>query len=135
MTMLASGTFDVKLHPLTLHDEAAADATLGRRAIEKYFHGHLEGSSRGEMLSVGTAIEGSAVYVAIERFVGTLHGMSGGFALYHTGVMDRGTPHLKVAVVPDSGTGELEGLHGELTINIAAGKHYYEFEYLLPKQG
>lgn len=132
MTMLASGSFEVKLNALPLHD-AAADATLGRRSIDKQFQGHLEATSRGEMLSAGTDVEGSAVYVAIERVTGTLHGMTGSFVLQHTGVMDRGTPHLKVVVAPDSGTGELKGLSGEMTINIADGKHYYEFEYLLEK--
>jgi hypothetical protein len=133
MTMLASGTFDVKLHPLDLHD-AAIDATLGRRGIEKQFHGHLEAESHGEMLSAGTATEGSAAYVAIERVAGTLHGMAGSFVLQHTGIMNRGASQLTVAVVPDSGTGELVGLSGEMTINIVGGKHYYEFEYVLAKR-
>ena len=52
--------------------------------------------------------------------------------LQHTGLMDRGTPSLSVVVVPDSGTGELEGLAGEFKINIADGKHSYEFIYRLP---
>jgi hypothetical protein len=130
MTMLASGTFAVKLDPQPLYD-SAADATLGRLSIEKQFHGHLEATSKGEMLSAGTAVKGSAVYVAIERVTGTLHGLAGSFVLHHTGIMDRGTPQLTVAVVPDSGTGQLIGLSGEMTINISDGKHFYEFEYLL----
>jgi hypothetical protein len=38
---------------------------------------------------------------------------------------------LSVTVVPDSGTGELAGLAGKMTIKIADGKHSYEFEYTL----
>jgi hypothetical protein len=45
--------------------------------------------------------------------------------------MDRGAPQLSVTVVPDSGTDELVGLSGKLTIKIADGKHSYEFEYAL----
>ena len=45
--------------------------------------------------------------------------------------MNRGAPQLSVTVVPDSGTGELEGLTGKMTIKIADGKHSYEFEYTL----
>src|SRR6185312_9342775 len=97
----------------------------------KQFHGNLEASSKGEMLSAGTSIKGSAGYVAIERVSGTLHGRSGAFVLQHSGTMKRGTPELSVTVVPDSGTGELTGLAGRMMIHIAGGKHSYEFEYTL----
>jgi hypothetical protein len=43
--------------------------------------------------------------------------------------MTRGTPHLAVTVVPDSGTGQLTGITGTMNIIIAEGKHSYEFEY------
>jgi hypothetical protein len=47
--------------------------------------------------------------------------------------MTRGEPQLSVTVVPDSGTGELVGLAGKMTIKIAEGKHFHEFEYTLPE--
>jgi hypothetical protein len=37
-----------------------------------------------------------------------------------------------VSVVPDSGTGELTGIRGELAIRIEQGRHEYAFEYELP---
>jgi hypothetical protein len=129
MKNTVSGTFDVKLSPL-LFEQVPAEALMGRRLIEKQFHGALDGTSIGEMLSVGTPTQGSAVYVAIERVTGTLDGKRGSFALYHTGVVDRGKASLEVRVVPDSGTGELAGVRGSLTIEIqAGGKHFYTFEY------
>ena len=45
--------------------------------------------------------------------------------------MTRGEPSLTVTVVPDSGTGELKGLAGKMTIKIEGKKHSYEFEYTL----
>jgi hypothetical protein len=102
-------------------------------SIDKQFHGDLEGTSKGEMLTAGTGVKGSAGYVAIERVVGTLNGRSGAFALQHSGTMTRGAPQLTIAVVPDSGTGQLTGLSGKMTIQIAEGKHSYEFEYSLPE--
>ena len=45
--------------------------------------------------------------------------------------MDRGVPTLNVTVVPDSGTGELAGLKGTMTIDPAKG-HAYVFSYTLP---
>jgi hypothetical protein len=130
MTTHASGTFEVKLTPLAL-DDKAADATLARMSIDKHFHGDLEAAGKGEMLSAGTAVKGSAGYVAIERVIGALHGRTGTFVLQHTGTMTRGAPQLSVGVVPDSGTGQLAGLAGKMTIQIADGKHSYNFEYTI----
>ena len=41
--------------------------------------------------------------------------------------MTRGAAQLSVSVVPDSGTGQLVGLVGRMTINIVDGKHLYQF--------
>jgi hypothetical protein len=130
--MHASGTFEVKLaaQPPAPGVEPAA---LGRMSIDKRFQGDLKATSLGEMLSAGTAVPGSAGYVAIERVTGTLGGREGSFVLMHYGVMERGTPSLRVSVVPDSGTGGLEGIRGELTIRIEQGRHEYGFEYELPE--
>lgn len=130
MTTRATGTFEVKLTPRATDDEGE-DAPLGRLAIEKQFHGDLEGASKGEMLTVGGSVPGSAGYVAIERVDGTPHGRRGTFALQHSGTMTRGAPQLAITVVPDSGSGELAGLAGRMTIVIADGKHSYDFEYTL----
>ncbi|HAF22514.1 MAG TPA: DUF3224 domain-containing protein, partial [Blastocatellia bacterium] len=62
-----------------------------------------------------------------------LQGKSGTFALQHSGTLTRGAAQLSVTVVPDSGTGQLVGLAGKMTINIVDGKHLYEFEYTLAK--
>jgi len=101
-------------------------------ALDKQFHGDLEGTSKGQMLAVSTDVPGSAGYVAMERVNGSLHGRNGTFALQHNGVMTRGEPELSITVVPDSGTGELSELAGKMTINIVDGKHFYELEYILP---
>lgn len=132
MTTHASGTFDVKLNPQT--DERISDPTVGRMSIDKQFHGDLEATSKGQMLATTSAdVKGSAGYVAMERVSGTLHGRHGTFALQHSGTMNRGVPTLSVTVAPDSGTGQLAGLAGNMEIIIAEGKHSYKFEYTLPE--
>jgi hypothetical protein len=131
VTNHAAGPFDVKLTP---QDDKSADAPLARMIIDKQFHGDLEATSKGQMLAASTDVKGSAGYVAIERVTGALQGRAGSFVLQHSGTMTRGTPQLSITVVPDSGTGELAGIAGRMTINIAAdGKHSYDFEYTLPK--
>ena len=129
MTNRASGTFEVKLTPQPPED--AGDPALARMVLDKTFHGDLEGTSKGQMLSAGTGVKGSAGYVAIERVTGTLHGRKGSFVLQHNGLMDRGAPSLSIVVVPDSGAGDLARLSGRMSINIADGKHSYVFEYSL----
>jgi hypothetical protein len=130
VTTRASGTFDVQLIPQA-PTGSADSAAIGRMSINKKFHGDLEGTSKGEMLTAGTAVKDSAGYVAIEWVSATLRGRSGTFALQHSGTMTRGAPQLTITVVPDSGTGQLVGLAGKLAIQIADGKHSYDFEYTL----
>ncbi len=126
--MQIEGSFDVKLTP----QPPAEGQTWGRQTIAKTFHGALEGTSRGEMLAAGTAVKGSAGYVAMEQVTATLEGRQGTFFLQHFGVMDKGAPTLQVSVIPDSATGELSGLRGTMTIDISGGQHRYSFTYQLP---
>jgi Protein of unknown function (DUF3224) len=130
MTELAQGTFDVTATRQPPYDSADG-LVLGRTSFVKSFAGELEASSTVEMLSAGTPTQGSAVYVALERVNGKLAGRSGNFILVHYGVMNRGTPSLKLEVAPDSGTGELVGISGQMQIEIKDGKHFYRLEYAL----
>jgi len=129
--MKISGKFDVKLSPLEFYAQGKDGINLGRMSMDKTFHGELEASSKGEMLSAMTSTQGSAGYVAIEQVIGSLSGMQGSFVLQHFGTMNRGKDRLVLEVVPDSGAGELSGLTGEMTIKIEEGHHYYHFEYEL----
>lgn len=132
MTHHVIGTFEVKMTPQTA--EAGDDSGLGRMSINKQFHGELEGTSRGYMLSsAATVVKGSGGYVAMERVTGNLNGRSGTFVLQHSGTMSRGTPQMSVSIVPDSGTEQLTGIAGSMTITIQDGKHSYELSYTLPE--
>jgi hypothetical protein len=128
--MHASGTFDVKMTAQPA-EANVGDASIGRMALDKRYHGELDATGVGQMLATGTAVPGSAGYVAMERVRGTLGGRRGAFNLQHNGSMQRGAPSLSVSVIADSGTDELAGLAGTLEIVIKDGKHYYEFEYTL----
>ena len=125
-----SGAFSVTITPQAA-DESVGDPVIGRMALFKQFEGPLSGVARGQMLATRTPTPGSAGYVALDRFEGTLDGRAGGFSLQHSGVMDRGAPSLLIQVVPDSGSGELAGLRGTLGIRIEAGAHYYDFDFSL----
>lgn len=132
MSKQISGAFDVKMSP-----QAAAEneeASIGRMLLDKTFHGDLDASSKGQMLAHMTSVKGSAGYVAMEKVTGNLQGRKGSFVLQHSGTMNRGEATLILNVVPDSGTEELEGLSGSMTITITDGKHFYGFEFSLPSK-
>lgn len=128
MTHCATGPFDVFLKPQT-DDPTLNDPAIGRMTLDKQFHGDLEAVSKGQMLGVRTSVKGSAGYMAMERVVGTLGGRTGAFVVQHSSTMTRGEPRQSVTVVPDSGTDQLTGLAGAITINIDGGKHLYQFDY------
>lgn len=126
--MQAKGTFEVKLSPQSLHD-ALEGTKVGRLSIDKKFSGDLEATSKGEMLSAMTDVKGSAGYVAIEEVTGRLDGRGGSFVLQHSSTMNRGKPQQNIIVVPDSGTGGLVGISGNMEIIIEGGVHSYIFEF------
>ena len=131
MSSRAEGTFDVETRPIAA-DEVTSGTGIGRFALHKEFHGDLEAKSKGEMLGAGDPAKGSAGYVAMEQVTGTLNGRKGSFALEHIGSMDASGFKLAVAVVPGSGTAQLTGIAGTMTIVQAAGKHSYTFDYTVP---
>lgn len=125
-----AGEFDVAMSPEHM-SVGASGFGLHRMALDKRYHGALDASGNGEMLSFMGAVQGSAGYVAMERVEGTLDGLRGGFTLQHSGIMERGQPSLSVLVVPDSGSGELTGISGKLAIRNENGKHFYTLDYVI----
>lgn len=127
----ARGTFAVKLVPQKPDNPQADSAGLGRMSMEKEFEGDLQGISQGEILSLLDREKGSGGYVAMERVTGILSGRSGSFVLQHRATMNRNVPEMNITVVPDSGTGDLTGIAGSMTIRIEGKQHFYEFDYTL----
>jgi hypothetical protein len=132
MQATARGSFTVKLKP-AFEPNVVDGVSLGRMSLEKRFEGDLAGTGQGEMLTALTPMKGSAGYVAIERFTGSLHGRPGSFVFQHTGTMSQGVQSLGITVVPDSGTGALTGISGTFTLQIVGDRHLYEFTYELPE--
>jgi hypothetical protein len=127
--MIARGTFEVQMTPQPQDDPAGGP--FERLFGAKQFHGDLEGTGKGHMLATRSAVEGSGAYVALEFVTGKLNGKQGSFILQHNGTMQKGAYEMRISVTPDSGTGELSGIAGTMTILIEGGKHSYSFEYTL----
>jgi hypothetical protein len=133
--MEARGTFEVKVTP--------AEATtfekgigVSRYEVIKDWSGDFAGTSKGEMLTSFTESTGAMAYVAMEQVTGRLDGKSGTFYLAHRATMTKGetaSGEMSIVIVKSSGTGELAGMSGGLTIIIdASGKHSYNLDYELP---
>ena len=129
--MNISGTFTVNMEPLESTLLSGEGVQLARMRLDKTYHGELDASSAGEMFSAVTDVAGAAGCVAIELVQGTLSGLSGSFVLQHFGTMHAGESYLKLEVVPESATGDLKGLRGQMGIRIEDGQHCYDFEYQL----
>ena len=124
----ATGTFSVNIEPESPYlDEDGVK--LNRNSVRKEMDGDMVGTSEAQMLAAYTSTPGSAGYVAIERFTGSVHGKSGSFVLQHIGLMNKGDGQLSVTIVPDSGTGELKGICGTLEIDVDDGQHSYTLRY------
>lgn len=128
----ATGTFEVKIVPEAVTGKAG-DPALQQFSIDKTFHGDLEGTSLGSMLSTGSPAKGTAAYVAMESVRGTLKGRAGGFVLTHVATMIDGDGKMTVTIAPGSGSGALSGIAGTFAIRIEGGKHYYDLDYTLPQ--
>ena len=126
------GSFTVEVTPVP-PEAGVGDASIARMGLHKRFEGGLRGEARGQMLATRSPVDGSAAYVALDRFEGEVDGLRGAFSLQHRGVMDRGEATLEVRVVPDSGTEALAGLRGSLIIRVEGKQHSYEFDYVLPE--
>ena len=63
---------------------------LNRNLVRKEFSGDMVGTSEAQMVAAYTATPGSAGYVAIEHFTGSVGGKSGSCVLQHHGLMEQG---------------------------------------------
>lgn len=128
MSTSAKGTFEITSTPHP-PDTMTPGLDAMRITFHKTFSGGLQGTSVVEMLGMMDRDLGSGAYVALERFTGTVDGRTGSFSLQHSSSMKRGRPEQRIAVVPDSGTGDLQGLTGTMTIDIVEKQHHYTFEH------
>lgn len=129
----ARGTFHVEHHPAPPAAEFP-EVKIDRTRVEKRFFGALVGDGQVEMLSARPS-PGDAAYVAIERITGAVDGRPGTFACAHLATMRGGESESHhIVLIPGSGTGELAGIRGSMTITMSADAHHYDLRYDLPDE-
>jgi hypothetical protein len=132
MSNHCKGPFEISAKPLP-SDETTEKVGAMRMLFEKQFKGALDATSSVAMIGMMNQELGSGAYVALEHITGTLDGRKGSFCLQHSCAMSRGKSSQSITVIPDSGTEELVGLSGTMTIDIIDDQHFYSFEYDLKK--
>ena len=110
MTQIAQSSFVI-----TKKDAAPVEwegGNMGHNTFYKTFTGDIEGTSIVKAIMMVSENSGPAVYVGIERLDVSVQGRRGTFLLTHTAFMPDPENITRWQIVPNSGTGDLEGIKG-----------------------
>ncbi len=118
-TKRATGWINVTSYDSKLYDESLSPAISEVQVVEE-FTGDLVGTGTARFLLV-RAVDGSAHFTGLERFVGKLGDRSGSFILRNSGTLKDGEVTAEWLVIPGSGTAELSGLRGQGGCRTAEG--------------
>jgi hypothetical protein len=106
-------------------------------SAEFSFAGGLEGAASVEYLMFYKEFDpanphkATAQYVGLIRFIGTLNGKPGSFAMTDNGAYEAGAAISKISIVPGSGTGELSKITGSGTYRADQSGCSWELEVSL----
>jgi hypothetical protein len=129
MRAQASATYDNIAETETAYDAPAESPSLSRGSVRRRYQGALTGESVAEVL-ICRSTPDRLGYVASDCFAGWLGERSGSFVFQHGGPIDRGALRSFGYIVPASGTGDLRGLRGEVTVAVApTGQHTLTLDY------
>jgi hypothetical protein len=111
----------------------ATGLPTGHLRLTKTYAGDVAGRSITQFTSAFDQNTGVGTYVAMESFEGTVDGRRGAFNFVHaasTSGSDRANEY--GLIVPGSGTGELTGITGTVSMRIDAdGTHHMDFGHNL----
>jgi hypothetical protein len=108
----ATGTFKIQGWDEKPYAEIEGGRKLTQASVKQAFAGDVEGEGAVEWLMCYRPDE-TADFVGLQRIVGQIGDRSGSFVLLQTeGTFDGKEAKGRLAVVPGSGTGDLEGLRG-----------------------
>ena len=125
----ANARFAIKSWDEKAYSEGQDLPRLTRARVTKTFTGDIEGEGQVEYLMMYRS-DGSATFVGLERFVGTIGGRTGTFVLQRGGVFENGEAKESYSVIPGSATGELQGLRGDGHSAVGHGtEHPFSLNY------
>lgn len=129
MNTQATGTFAIKTWDEQAYHETGDGAKMTYAHVSYLYHGDIKGESSMEYL-MNYRPDGTGMYVGLERIAGTVGGRAGSLVLQHTGTLASDGITGTHTVVPDSGAGELRGVHGEDDLSVSgAGPYPFTLDY------
>jgi hypothetical protein len=112
MATQGKATFQVTGWEEKPYVDKKGSAKLTQAHVTNTFSGDIEGEGAAEYLMAYPS-DDSATFVGLQRVDGSVKGRKGTFVLQASGTFAKGLAKAEWSVVPDSGTGELEGLTGK----------------------
>ncbi|MEO7912430.1 MAG: DUF3224 domain-containing protein [Roseiflexaceae bacterium] len=129
MSTQAIATYENTEGTETAYDEPTDGASLFRATVGRRFQGAFTGNSVAEVIICRSASDRMG-YVATDRFVGHLDERAGSCVIQHGGPIDRGVLRSFGYIVPGSGTDNLRGLRGDVSISVTPeGQHTLTLNY------
>ncbi len=112
-------------------DDMRSPNGVVRLEIRRVFHGDLNGEGSAVLHAYQPAPDEFS-YVGTDTFSGSLGGRTGAFVFQHGGIHPKDGLRTFGFIAPRSGTGGLEGISGEVTIEVDSdGKHKLILDYVL----
>lgn len=129
MSIQAAGTFEITKWDEPTYHESGDGAKMTSAHVSYFYHGDIEGESIMEYL-MSYRPDGTGVYVGLERIAGRIGERAGSLVLQHTGTFASDGVTGTYTVMPDSGMGELRGIHGAGTLSVSgAGPYPFTLDY------
>jgi Protein of unknown function (DUF3224) len=112
MSTRATATFKIEGWDEKPFDQLDGERKLTQASVKQAFSGDIAGDGIVEWLMCYRPDQ-TTDFVGLQRISGRLGDRSGSFVLLQTaGIFDGKVARGRLSVVPDSGTGELQGLRG-----------------------
>ena len=125
----ANGEFELTGWNEDTYLEPEDGGKLTRASVTQDFRGDIAGTGSVEWLMCYRP-DGTAHFVGLQRIEGKLGKGSGSFVVESIGDFDGKTAKGQLAVVPGSGTGDLDGIQGEGSFSAPMGsKATYTLDY------
>jgi hypothetical protein len=118
----ATGHTQVETYQPTGFDETPDGPSLVEVHLTETFSGDIQGEGSVRVIQAAGQ-DGSASFVGLERVRGSIAGRKGTFLLQIAGTIVAKEVKARWFVIPDSGTVELKGLHGEGGFEGHLGQH------------
>jgi hypothetical protein len=112
MSESLTASFEIASWDESPFDEGEGMGKLTKASVGRTYSGDIDGESVTEW-AMAYRLDETAVFVGIERIRGRVAGREGSLVLQHIGEFRDGAATATLTVVPESGTGELEGVAGK----------------------